>query len=63
MSKREVSKDALRAIADLTGLKLGDDKLDQLLPQVQSSVEAIGRLDGLDLQSVEPAVMFIPQRE
>ena len=63
VSKREVSKEALRAVASMTGLELGEDKLDRLLPQVQDSVEAIDRLDTLDLQSVEPAIAFIPESE
>ena len=63
MSTREVSKETLRAIARLTGMDLSEGKLDELLPQVRSSVEALGRLDALDLDSVEPAVVFVPERE
>lgn len=63
MSTREVSKETLRAIARLTGLDLSEGKLDELLPQVKSSVEAIGRLDALDLHSVEPAIVFVPDGE
>ena len=45
-------------MASASGLDLTDDQLDDLLPQVQRSVDELERLDILDLQDVEPAVHF-----
>ena len=45
-------------MAAASGLELTDQQLDELLPQVQRSVEGIKGLEALDLQDVEPAVSF-----
>ena len=54
----QVTKEALKALASLSGLELSDERLDQLLPQVQRNAEAIASLDDVDLEGVEPAVIF-----
>ena len=58
MTKRVITVETLRAMASASGLDLTDDQLDDLLPQVQRSVDELERLDILDLQDVEPAVQF-----
>ena len=58
MTKRVITVETLRAMASASGLDLTDDQLDDLLPQVQRSVDELERLDILDLQDVEPAVLF-----
>ena len=63
MAKPEVSKDALRARARAAGLQLSDDRLEELLPQVQQTAEATAGLDELDLEGVEPVVVFRPETE
>ena len=63
MAKREVTKDTLRAIARMSGFELSDEKLDELLPQVQRSMEALVGLNALELDNVEPAVVFRPEVE
>ena len=58
MAKPHVSRDSLRAMAELSGLEIADERLDELLPQVQHMVEAMAGLDALDIKSMEPAVVF-----
>ena len=58
MTKRVITVETLRAMASASGLDLTDDQLDDLLPQVQRSVDELERLDILELQDVEPAVQF-----
>ena len=58
MTKRVITVETLRAMASASGLDLTDDQLDDLLPQVQRSVDELERLDILELQDVEPAVLF-----
>jgi Asp-tRNA(Asn)/Glu-tRNA(Gln) amidotransferase C subunit len=63
MAQRKVTKEALRAMARMSGLELNDDRLEELLPQVQRSMEALGGLEVLDLENVEPAVVFAPEEQ
>lgn len=63
MAKRVITAETLRAMASASGLELTDEQLDDLLPQVQRSVDELERLDILDLQDVEPAVQFRADRE
>ena len=58
MTEPKITRDALRAMAAASGLELTDQQLDELLPQVQRSVEGLDGLEVLDLQDVEPAVLF-----
>ncbi len=48
----------LRAIADLAGLPISDDRLDRLLPPVQALLRGLAALDELDLDEVEPEMIF-----
>ena len=63
MAKRVITVETLRAMASASGLELTDEQLNDLLPQVQRSVDELERLDILDLQDVEPAVHFRADRE
>ena len=58
MERSRISKDALRAMASLSGLELSDERLEELLPVVQRSADMAARLDELDLEGVEPAIIF-----
>ncbi|MCI0440576.1 MAG: hypothetical protein L0177_15795 [Chloroflexi bacterium] len=62
MAAPEITKETLKAIAALSGLTLADEKIDQLLPQVRQSAEAMAALDELDLEGVEPAIIFRAER-
>ena len=63
MAEPLMSKEALRALAQSTGLNISDDVLDELLPRLRRSAEAIAELDALDLQGAEPATVFIPESD
>ena len=63
MAKMRVTRDTLRAMAGLSGLGLSDDELEELLPQVQRTLEKMVGLDVLDLGEVEPAVSFKAKEE
>lgn len=64
MAKPQVSRDTLKTLASASGLKLSDEKLDELLPQVRRSAEAMADLDAaLGLHDVEPAITFRPDME
>ena len=63
VAESRVTRESLRALADLVGLDIGDDTLDELLPQVRRSAEATAALDALDLEHVEPASVFTPESE
>ena len=54
MAESSVTKEALKALAELTGLDIDDRTLDEILPQVQRSAGAIAGLDALDLEHSEP---------
>lgn len=58
MTEPKITRDALRSMAAASGLEFTDRQLDELLPQVQRSVEGIEGLEALELQDVEPAVSF-----
>ncbi len=48
----------LRAIADLAELPIPDDRLERLLPPVQALLRGLAALDDLDLDEVEPEMVF-----
>ncbi len=58
MSDTRITKETLIALAAAAGLELGDDKLDELLPQVSQAMESLGAVDALDLSGIEPAIGF-----
>ena len=61
MAELSVTKEALKVLAELAGLDIDDTTLDEILPQMQRSAEAIARLDALDLEQAEPACTFTPE--
>ena len=58
MSGNRITKETLIALAAAAGLEIGDDKLDELLPQIVQATESLGGVEALDLSGVEPAVGF-----
>ncbi|MBW1767024.1 MAG: hypothetical protein JRJ02_05900 [Deltaproteobacteria bacterium] len=56
------SKETLKAMANLLGLEFSEQRLEELLPQVQQMVKEMAGLDVLDLNDVEPAIIFRPER-
>ena len=63
MTSPLVSKESIRALANLVGLNISDDRIEELLPHMQRLSESKNQLDGLDLEGVEPALVFSPEKE
>ena len=63
MKKSRINKETLRAMACMSGLRLNENRLDELIPQVQRMVEAMEDIDLIGLENIEPAVMFAVGRE
>ncbi len=61
MPRPDASKETVRALALLAGLSLSEDELGALLPQIEQNVETMAALDAIDLEGVEPAIMFKPE--
>ncbi len=59
MADTEVTLQSLRAMAQLAGLEISDQRLETLLPLIQKASAATNDLDEvLDLDGVEPAITF-----
>ena len=59
MADTEVTLQSLRAMAQLAGLEISDQRLETLLPLIQRTSAATNALDEvLDLDGVEPAITF-----
>ena len=63
MTNPQISKEALKAMASMSGLNFSDDTLEELLPQIQQAAEALSGLDVLNLDEVEPAITFKTEGE
>ena len=60
MSEPAVTRDTLRALAEMQGLELDDALADELLPQMQSTLDSIAALDELEPEQAAPASAFVP---
>ena len=60
MAEPNITRDGLRALANMAGLELTEDRLEVLLPEVKKASESRAQIDRLDLENVEPAVVFAP---
>ena len=63
MARSPVTIESLRAMSSLSGLDNSDDKLRELLPQLQRIADDVAGLDALGLQDVEPAIVFRSAKE
>ena len=63
MSASRVTKESLKAMAEMQGLDIADGVLEELVPLVRRTAEASKRLDDLDLERAEPASVFVPAGE
>ena len=63
MTRPPVTIESLRAMASLSGLNISEDKLRELLPQLQRVADDVAVLDALGLQDVEPAIVFMLAKE
>ena len=53
-----ISKEVAREMARLAGLSIPEERLDQVVAAFNSLLPALDRLMALDLDDVEPAVIF-----
>ncbi len=60
MSENPVDLETLKALAFVQGLTLSDERLAQLLPLVQRTVEGRPAIEALDLGDTPPAMTFWP---
>ena len=60
MTREGLSKEDLAAAARAVGLDLGDERLEELLPEMRRAAKAFQALEALDLEAHEPAVTFRP---
>ena len=58
MTDSRITKETLASLAALAGLELGDEQLEELLPQITQAMESLGGVESLELTGVEPAVSF-----
>jgi len=58
MEPLTLTLDILRAMASAQGLALSDADLERLLPLVQAGRAALGALDGLAVDDIEPSSQF-----
>ena len=62
MPRPEITEESIKAMAAMVGLELSDERVAELLPQVQRAAELAAENETLDLTDVEPAFRFDPER-
>jgi Asp-tRNA(Asn)/Glu-tRNA(Gln) amidotransferase C subunit len=62
MPRRQITEESIKAMAAMVGLELSDERVAELLPQVQRAAELAAENETLDLTDVEPAFRFDPER-
>lgn len=62
MPRPQVTEESIRAMALMVGLELSDERVAELLPQVQRAADLAAENETLDLTDVEPAFRFDPER-
>ena len=62
MPKPQITEESIKAMAAMVGLELSDERVAELLPQVQRAAELAAENETLDLTDVEPAFRFDPER-
>ena len=62
MPRPQITEDSIKAMAAMVGLELSDERVKELLPQVQRAAELAAENETLDLTDVEPAFRFDPER-
>ena len=62
MHRPQITEESIKAMAAIVGLELSDERVAELLPQVQRAAELAAENETLDLTDVEPAFRFDPER-
>ena len=58
--KRRITIEMINAMAYLAGFELCEKRLQELLPQLQKTIDGVEGLDNLDPNSIGPSVIFRP---
>ncbi len=61
-NQQRVSRERLKAAAELVGLVLDLDRIDLLQPACDRLLHGVDGLAALDLSREEPATVFVPRR-
>ena len=61
MPERETTESAVAALGRALGLSLDDEDLANLAEGMRATQQAMASLDSLDLNGVEPAIVFQPR--
>ena len=62
MPRPQITEESIRAMALMVGIELSDERVAELLPQVQRAADLAAENETLDLTDVEPAFRFDPER-
>ncbi len=62
MPRHEITEESIKAMAAMVGLEFSDERVAELLPQVQRAAALAEENEALDLTGVEPAFRFDPER-
>ena len=62
MAEQSITEDSVRVMAELVGLKLTDERVAELLPQLQKTAALAKENRSLSLTDVEPDFKFDPER-
>jgi hypothetical protein len=60
MAELDITESTVAALGRALGLGLGDGDLANLAEGLRATSQEVASLDSLDLQSVEPAIVFRP---
>ena len=63
MQNEKITPEKLRVLAELAGIKLTEDRIEELLPHINELQSKIHSLDDLDLEDVEPITRFMADQE
>ena len=63
MQNEKITAEKLRMLAEIAGIKLTEDRIQELLPHVNELQSKIHSLDDLDLEDVEPITRFMADQE
>ena len=63
MENKRITAEKLRVLAELAGITLTEDRIQELLPHVNELQSKIHSLDDLDLEDVEPITRFMADQE
>ena len=63
MKNEKITPGKLRVLAELAGIELTEERIQELLPHVNELQSKIHSLDDLDLENIEPITRFMADQE